>query len=117
MIKIDPILVKVGPAECLAVLAEEATELAQAALKLRRTMDSVKDRNPTNMTGNEAFCNLIEEIADVQNAWMVLLSPDLGRSIKDINATIERKYDRWAKRIGLELKEKHDEDEDEEEEE
>lgn len=115
MNNIDPILLKVGPAECLAVLAEEATELAQAALKLRRTMDSVKDKNPTNMSGYEALDNLIEEIADVQNAWMVLLSLDLERTVKDINATIARKYDRWAKRVGLELKEEHDEDEEEEE--
>jgi len=107
---IDPILEKVGPAECLAVLAEEASELAQAALKMRRTIESVKDRNPTTTSSLEALCNLVEEIADVQNAWMVLFSPSLGDVVKEVNATIEMKYDRWAKRIGLELKEEEEEE-------
>lgn len=48
--------------ERLAQLAEEATELAKAALKYRRTLD---DENPTPVSKDEAFKNLVEEIDDV----------------------------------------------------
>ncbi len=48
--------------ERLAQLAEEATELAKAALKFRRTLD---DENPTPISKDKAFKNLLEEIDDV----------------------------------------------------
>lgn len=48
--------------ELLAMVAEEAAELAQAALKLRRTLD---DLNPTRITFDEALANFNEEWADV----------------------------------------------------
>lgn len=51
-----------GCCELLAGLAEEATELAQAALKMRRTLDK---SNPTPMTTGDASRNLNEEFADV----------------------------------------------------
>ena len=50
--------------EILAQLAEEAAELAQAALKLRRVLDGT---NPTPVTETEARRNLVEECADVLN--------------------------------------------------
>ena len=43
-------------------LAEEATELAQAALKMFRILDG---RNPTPVTPEEGMANLYEEISDV----------------------------------------------------
>lgn len=49
--------------EILAQLAEEATELAQAALKLRRAMGRVG--NPTSASFEEALEHLHEEMADV----------------------------------------------------
>lgn len=48
--------------ERLAQLAEEATELAQAALKLRRALDNV---NPIPVNPYDAFSNLLEEIDNV----------------------------------------------------
>ena len=42
--------------EILALLAEEAAELAQAALKLRRVLDGT---NPTPVTETEARRNLV----------------------------------------------------------
>ena len=49
--------------ELLAGVAEEAAELAQAALKLRRVLDGT---NPTPKSRDEAILDFEEEIADVQ---------------------------------------------------
>ena len=48
--------------ELLAQLAEECSEAAKAALKLRRARDGV---NPTPVSEEEAFGNLVEELADI----------------------------------------------------
>lgn len=53
--KVSDILPKT---EILAQLAEEASELAQAALKLRRALDGT---NPTPKSVEECEANLIEE--------------------------------------------------------
>lgn len=62
MTLIEEIRDKVGEAELLAQLAEEAAEFSQAALKLRRKLDG---RNPTPKTERELRANLDEELADV----------------------------------------------------
>lgn len=49
-------------AEILAQMAEEASELAQAALKLRRAYDGT---NPTPKSVEECEANLLEELAEV----------------------------------------------------
>ena len=49
-------------AQILAQLAEEAAELSQAALKLRRTIDGA---NPTPKTREAALTSRIEENSDV----------------------------------------------------
>ena len=48
--------------ELLAQLAEECSEAAKAALKLRRARDGV---NPTPVSEEEAFSNFVEELADI----------------------------------------------------
>ena len=48
--------------EILAQLAEESSELAQAALKLRRALDGT---NPTPKSVEECLENIQEEMADV----------------------------------------------------
>ena len=78
--------------ELLAQLAEEASELSQAALKLRRVLDG---RNPTPVTYDEAIENLHEEIADVR-----LLLELLELTNKFIQTEImAAKLVRWAKRL------------------
>ena len=57
--KVSDILPKT---EILAQLAEEASELAQAALKLRRALDGT---NPTPKSVAECLENIQEEMADV----------------------------------------------------
>jgi hypothetical protein len=79
--------------ELLAQLAEEASELAQAALKLRRTYS---DTNPTPVSRSEAWAALSEEIADVELVLRVLDMdrPSMGRSSIKCAKTA-----RWAGRI------------------
>lgn len=80
--------------ELLAQLAEEAAELAQAALKLRRVMNG---KNPTPVTQMQAEANLIEELADVRLCAEVL---DRGTRLKNqIDSIAASKLARWAKRL------------------
>lgn len=81
-----------GEAEVLAQLAEEAAELAQAALKLRRVVDG---RNPTPVTEQEARQNLMEEYTDVVHCAL-----ELG--IMENPHLISEKHERWCHRLGFE---------------
>lgn len=58
------------PTEILAQMAEEHSECAQAALKLRRALDGT---NPTPKTIEECWENLKEEFGDVLNSIYALL--------------------------------------------
>ena len=83
----------VSKKELLAQLAEEATELAHSALKYRRALD---DENPTPVSRNEAFKNLIEEIDDVA----LLLEPlALKWRIEFNSGSREKKLKRWVERL------------------
>lgn len=79
--------------ELLAQLAEEAAELSQAALKLRRALTGI---NPTPVTADEARKNLVEEAADVYNVLGLLLDAVDNAEIYSI---IRRKKERWLKRL------------------
>lgn len=78
--------------ELLLQLAEEAAELSQAAMKLRRVMDG---RNPTPVGYQMAVKNLNEEMADV------LLCADQISSLdeKQIAKTKQNKQARWMERL------------------
>ena len=82
-------------AEILAQLAEEAAELSQAALKLRRVIDGT---NPTPKTREDAFGSLIEEYSDVVSCCREL-------NILPAEIIIAGKKERWINR----LKEKNNE--------
>lgn len=86
-----------GKEEILCQLAEEAAELSQAALKLRR---AISQHNPTAMTVDEAEENLREEIADV---WVCLDTyfPDdeNGMIMDSIFDVACAKEERWVYRI------------------
>ena len=81
--------------EILAQLAEEAAELSQAALKLRRVIDGT---NPTPKTREDAFGSLIEEYSDVVSCCREL-------NIFPAEIIIAGKKERWINR----LKEKNNE--------
>lgn len=86
--------------EILAQLAEEFSEGAQAALKLRRALDGV---NPTPKTVPECWENLIEEYADVFLCIRTLLESldiSLLDDFTDKAADIVcQKQDRWLARL------------------
>ena len=81
--------------ELLAQLAEEATELAHAALKYRRTLDGT---NPTPVKRSEALANLKEEIADVL-LLMNILDLDTPQISGEYIQIMLAKEERWAKRL------------------
>lgn len=75
--------------EVLAQLAEEAAELAQAALKLRRALDG---RNPTPMSEAAARAAVVEECTDVALCLDLL-------QIETDRALYQKKYNRWRMRL------------------
>jgi NTP pyrophosphatase (non-canonical NTP hydrolase) len=74
--------------ELLAQLAEEASELSHAALKLRRCLDGT---NPSRVPKEDAWKQLFEEIADV---WLSLKALGL-----DTDSMLERYRDIQAKKV------------------
>ena len=82
-------------AERLCALAEEATELAQAALKLRRVYDTT---SPTIVPYEEALNNLFEEIADVR-VCIRCLGLDSDHHVELYREIEASKMERWAKRL------------------
>lgn len=80
--------------DALCAIAEEAAELAQAALKLRRAMTGT---NPTPVAPKTAKDNVLEEIADVQVVCDVLL--ESVTDMETVDEKYEYKLDRWVKRL------------------
>jgi hypothetical protein len=76
-------------------LAEEATELAHAALKVCRTLD---DTNPTPVSFEEAMEKVHEELADVRLAVMVLNLDNYSGNI-DHTKIMGNKLLRWVERL------------------
>lgn len=84
--------------ELLAQLAEECAELAQAALKLRRTLNP--DASPTDVTEDTAEIRFREEVADVLLCIGMATHEDVRTSVTlDIAHTMIYKRERWANRI------------------
>jgi NTP pyrophosphatase (non-canonical NTP hydrolase) len=81
--------------ELLAQLAEEASELAHAALKLRRVEDGT---NPTPVPKEDAIKNILEEIADV-SLVINLLGFNTDRNEVICREIMTQKADRWAQRL------------------
>lgn len=80
----------------LKQLAEEASELAQAALKYDRALETEvaeKYISPTPKTSRAAMDNLVEEIADVALCLMVVGIPGLPDKI------MLEKAKRWRDRL------------------
>lgn len=94
--KVSDILPKT---EILAQLAEEASELAQAALKLRRALDGT---NPTPKSVAECEKNLHEEFGDIYNCILALThdNEDLYyKFIADCQVNCIPKMQRWLSRL------------------
>lgn len=88
---------KVQDVELLAQLAEEAAELAQAALKLRRAFNGM-----TPVSVPDALDNLYEEVADVWLCFDVFANhgeSQMRPIIENIESTKKRKRKRWLERL------------------
>ena len=83
--------IKLPVVELLAGLAEEAAELAQAALKLRRVYDGT---NPTPKLESVAIDDLYEEIADT-----LLYVDQLKLNLDEIERVKAEKLRRWRRRL------------------
>lgn len=83
----------VPPGELWAQLAEEATELAHAALKYRRATEGV---NPTPVDPDTAFASITEEVADVL-LLVHVLSLDVEPTATEM--LCRRKLLRWSDRL------------------
>lgn len=79
--------------ELLCQLAEESAELAQAALKERRTLTN---DNPTPKTYQNAHIDLLEEVADVYVSLGELLSLLDWEIVAHTRAEKEK---RWIERL------------------
>ena len=83
---------QLSPADQFAQVAEEAVELAHAAMKMRRILDGT---NPTPVTEKEAVAKVMEEICDLYNALEVL-KLDVSLKYEGIR---KKKMARWVERI------------------
>ena len=90
---LDAIRKNVPLEERLLGLAEEASELSQAALKYRRALTK---KNPTPLSEDDAYENLLEEIADV-NLYMDTLYINTGTVKEHYNRKLRRWNDRLMK--------------------
>ena len=90
MIGRTDIIRSIGEAALYEQLAEEAAELAQAALKMARIL---RDENPTPVSIEEAQMNLKEEYTDV------ILTSDMLGMRSPMRELYISKAERWAKRI------------------
>lgn len=98
MTDLEYIAANLSEEDILCQIAEEAAELEQAALKLRR---AITGTNPTPMSMEEAEKNLIEEYGDTAVAYVAYsIKHDLiDRKYVDILEKSNTKYSRWAQRI------------------
>lgn len=109
MTDLEYIVSKLSKEEILCQIAEEASELAQAALKLRR---AITGANPTPVSEDTATDDFFEELADVtvaKDAYFELVSDHVGgaREFQGyVDAIADMKRRRWAER----LRAKEDED-------
>ena len=93
------IILSLGLEELLCQLAEEAAELSQAALKLRRALDG---KNPTPKSVMECLDELVEEYADVFECMKLCVrSMNIGWGYFNrlVNQAGEEKVTRWRHRL------------------
>lgn len=88
---------KIGTPALLEQTAEEAAELANAALKLARLM---RGENPTPKTVEDCLESLTEEAAGIELCISLLWSEARVISLQEICRTMNEKRDRWQRRLG-----------------
>ena len=96
MTDLEYIAANLSDEDILCQLAEEAAELAQAALKLRR---AITQTNPTPVSVDEALHNLHEEIIDVSLTEKVYFEQNKYELVGASGLIANGKAYRWAQRI------------------
>ena len=98
MTDIEYIAANLSEEDILCQIAEEAAELAQAALKLRR---AITQTNPTPVTVEKAAGNLVEEYGDTVVAMTAYYMKHgaIDEKVADILEQSYPQYNRWAQRI------------------
>lgn len=94
---IDYITKHLSEGDILCQIAEEASELAKAALKLKRAIEGT---NPTPVTKKEAWENLMEEHSDIELCYWIteMMFKDMPK--EDLSGEILiNKADRWCQRL------------------
>lgn len=94
----DFILEKLDERTLLEQLAEEASELSQAALKLIRAKGL--NNNVTPKTEEETIQNLVEEILDCNLVMSLLARKNEKLTIGISKMPRINKHKRWAERLG-----------------
>ena len=92
----EKIFAKLGRAAVLEQLAEEAAEVAQAALKMARI---IRGENPTPKTACEAAEALEEEMADVIVCMRVLATGSIVIDVENVEKIAEIKMKRCLDRL------------------
>ncbi len=93
---VNYIMENVPTSAILCQLAEECSELSQAALKLVRVIDGV---NPTTVSEQEAIDNLWEEVADINVCLFCLRDFVDEKTFLNVEHWKRKKIERWAKRL------------------
>ena len=98
MTDLEYIAANLSEEDILCQIAEEAAELAQAALKLRR---AITQTNPTPVTVEKAKDDFTEEYGDTVVAMTAYFMKHgmIDRKVADILEQNNPKYSRWAQRI------------------
>lgn len=85
---------RISDAELCVMVAEEASEVAQAALKLHRVLDGT---NPTPTNKASAVSKLGQEVDDLMIALTALRYTDEPKDTMSLYQ--HNKLDRWIKRL------------------
>lgn len=93
---VDYIANNISELAVLMALAEEASELSKAAMKLARAKGLLD--NPTPISVEQAENDLIEEYNDLLNC-IVMLNKVSGLTVSENTVLRDSKYRRWAIRI------------------
>lgn len=98
MTDLEYISTNLSDEDILCQIAEEASELAKAALKLRR---AITGTNPTPVSARKAADDLIEEYGDTVLAMTVYYMKHgaIDRKVAEIIEQDNPKLNRWAQRI------------------
>ena len=94
---LDYISTNLTARELLEQLAEEAAELAQAAMKVCRSLDD--SNNPTACSPEAAWGQIDEELVDVLNAYCAVYGNFSAAANALMDCAASPKWARWYERV------------------